>query len=432
MSVDESWALYRQALDASMDGMALLDADGLYVYVNAAHAAVYGFANREELIGQSWRILYDEEGLNYVDEYVFPVLQDQGRWHGRAFGRRRDGSLFPQELSLAFLPDGGLVCVVRDISDHVKAEELTKMSERIIERSSSVVFRCEPTPRWPILYVSANVTAWGYHPEDLLSGNLSFVDILHADDIQRIQAESARYHATALTRWHQQYRIRTADGTVRYVEDETFVMRNPDSSVQYIEGVLHDVTDRRASEAQIAQLGQLVDESSDEIYVFDSDSLLFVQANRRAQQNLGYSLEELRQMKPVDVAPEMTAERLAEAMAHVQARWCIRPSGGAMARPTLSKPASPSSRLAAGQQSWQLSLTSRNASRPRRNAPASFLPWTRCPRVSSSSMRTSAYSTRIRRSSTSWVRLRGASWGRRSPSFLLPPDLRVSIGVPLP
>jgi PAS domain S-box-containing protein len=318
MSNGEMWALYRQALDASMDGMALLDAAGRYVYVNAAHAAVYGFPNREELIGQSWRILYDEEGLNYIDKQIFPVLQDQGKWHGRAIGMRRDGSLFPQELSLAFLPDGGLVCVVRDIADRIKSEELANMSERIIERSSSVVFRCEPTPRWPILYVSANVIAWGYRPEDLLSGNLSFVDILHADDIQRIQAESARFHATSLTRWHQQYRIRTADGTVRYVEDETFVMRNPDGSVQYIEGVLHDVTDRRASEAQIAQLGQLVDESSDEIYVFDSDSLLFVQANRRAQQNLGYSLEELRQMKPVDVAPEMTAERLAEALEPVR------------------------------------------------------------------------------------------------------------------
>jgi len=123
MSAGETWALYRQALDASMDGMALLDAAGRYVYANAAHAAAYGFAHAEDLIGQSWRILYDDEGLHFIDEQVFPVLRSQGRWHGQAVGRRRDGSLFPQELSLAFLPDGGLVCVVRDISDRVLAEQ---------------------------------------------------------------------------------------------------------------------------------------------------------------------------------------------------------------------------------------------------------------------------------------------------------------------
>ncbi|WP_165849362.1 PAS domain S-box protein [Candidatus Cryosericum septentrionale] len=437
MSAGETWALYRQALDASMDGMALLDSAGRYVYANAAHAAAYGFARAEDLIGQSWRILYDDEGLHFIDEQVFPILRSQGRWQGRAVGRRRDGSLFPQELSLVFLPDGGIVCVVRDISDRVKAEELARMSERIIERSSSVVFRCAPTPRWPVLYVSANVTAWGYRPEDLLSGNISFADIVHPEDIQRILGESAQYYATTLIRWNEHYRIVTADGAFRYVDDETIVTRNPDGSVQYAEGVLHDVTERvlaeqaqrlylllsenthdiilfiapngsireantaactaygyahdellrlniqdlrvpearaaipalfaqaingsivfetthmrkdgsafpvevsshgtdyngeqviislirdvterRAREAEIAQLGRAVDESSDEIYVVDGDTLSCVQANLRAQQNLGYSLDELRQMKSVDVAPEMTAERLAEALELVRA-----------------------------------------------------------------------------------------------------------------
>jgi len=61
-----------------MDGMALLDSAGRYVYANAAHA--------EDLIGQSWRILYDDEGLRFIDEQVFPVLRSQGRWQGRAIG----------------------------------------------------------------------------------------------------------------------------------------------------------------------------------------------------------------------------------------------------------------------------------------------------------------------------------------------------------
>ena len=67
MSAGETWALYRQALDASMDGVGLLDSAGCYIYANAMHAAVYGFAHAEDLIGQSWRTLYNDEQLHFID-----------------------------------------------------------------------------------------------------------------------------------------------------------------------------------------------------------------------------------------------------------------------------------------------------------------------------------------------------------------------------
>ncbi|MHB1240639.1 MAG: EAL domain-containing protein, partial [Gammaproteobacteria bacterium] len=52
-----------------------------------------------------------------------PQVEATGRWRGEAVGRRWDGSGFPQELSLTRLDGGGLVCVVRDISDRKHAEE---------------------------------------------------------------------------------------------------------------------------------------------------------------------------------------------------------------------------------------------------------------------------------------------------------------------
>ena len=95
MSACETWALYRQASDTSMDGMVLLDFAGRQVYTSAAHLTTpRGFRRAEDLIRQSWRILYDEQ-LHAINEQVFPVPRSQGRWQGRAIGdktmRQTDG-----------------------------------------------------------------------------------------------------------------------------------------------------------------------------------------------------------------------------------------------------------------------------------------------------------------------------------------------------
>lgn len=49
-------------IDASVNGMAVPDTDGEYVYVDAAYAEQYGYDVPSALVGQDWRPLYDEQG----------------------------------------------------------------------------------------------------------------------------------------------------------------------------------------------------------------------------------------------------------------------------------------------------------------------------------------------------------------------------------
>ncbi|WP_436906747.1 PAS domain S-box protein [Halosimplex marinum] len=121
------------AVEASMDGVALLDADGRYEYVNAAHAAVYGYDDPAALEGEHWRTLYDEAEVERLEAEVLPTVDDDGEWRGELTGRRADGSTFPQEISLTRLDDGGLVCVVRDITDRVRRREELRTERRFVE-----------------------------------------------------------------------------------------------------------------------------------------------------------------------------------------------------------------------------------------------------------------------------------------------------------
>lgn len=111
------------AMAASMDGIGLLDEQGRYIYVNDAHARIYGYDNKDEFTGMKWDVLYDLGQYNILHDDVMPRLRQQGWWRGEAVGTRKDGSRFPQEISLTTLQNGGMICVVRDITGRKKAEQ---------------------------------------------------------------------------------------------------------------------------------------------------------------------------------------------------------------------------------------------------------------------------------------------------------------------
>ena len=112
---------FQRAVEEASDGVAILD-DGEYVYADETHAEMYGFDDRTELLGESWRVLYDDGEADRIETEIMPLLAESGEWQGMVTGSRPDGSTFPAELSLTRLDDGRLVCTVRDETDRLERE----------------------------------------------------------------------------------------------------------------------------------------------------------------------------------------------------------------------------------------------------------------------------------------------------------------------
>jgi PAS domain S-box-containing protein len=119
------------AMEASMDGISILNEDGEYVYMNQAHADVFDY-DAEELLGSTWQRLYDDDETARLEQEVFPVLERNGEWRGETVGQRRDGSPVYQEITLSLLDDDKLICTNRDITTR-------KEREQELERTSSVL-----------------------------------------------------------------------------------------------------------------------------------------------------------------------------------------------------------------------------------------------------------------------------------------------------
>ncbi|TXE16726.1 PAS domain S-box protein [Psychroserpens burtonensis] len=77
----------------------------------------------------------------------------------------------------------------------------------------------------------------------------------------------------------------------------------------YIMALVIDITERKKLEQEKNHLAKIFLESLNEIYVFDTKTLKFINANHGAQNNIGYSLEELKTMTPLDIKPDYTESK---------------------------------------------------------------------------------------------------------------------------
>lgn len=120
-----------KAVESSQNGFALLDRDGSFVYLNNAHVLIFGYDDAAELLGRSWKTLYDTEAVEQVEGEAMSALQVAGTWNGELLAVRPDGSNFVEEIWLTALPDGGLICECQDIGERVEfVKQLQNAKER--------------------------------------------------------------------------------------------------------------------------------------------------------------------------------------------------------------------------------------------------------------------------------------------------------------
>jgi len=75
---------------------------------------------------------------------------------------------------------------------------------------------------------------------------------------------------------------------------------------EHVITIVTDITERKKAEQDLIHWAKIFDESLNEIFIFDTDSLQFIDVNRGALKNMGYNLDELKKMTPVDIKPDFT------------------------------------------------------------------------------------------------------------------------------
>ena len=169
--------------------------------------------------------------------------------------------------------------------------------QSVVDRSPLVVIQWRNAPGWPVIYVSESVRQWGFEPAALLQGRVPFGDLIHPDDLARVEGEVSRFFADGTNDYRQEYRLRTADGRWVWVDDRTSLDRDASGEVLTISGILLDITAQKeallAQREQAELLERFYDLPFIGMAISDPHSRRWLQVNDRLCEILGYPREEL-------------------------------------------------------------------------------------------------------------------------------------------
>ena len=140
----------------------------------------------------------------------------------------------------------GYSFILHSLAEKYENEQIAKRAQLIVENSPAVLFIVDPNKDFKITYISENINRFGYNSKELIQSEVSFLDLLHPDDASWIfQNVKISKTNSGIPAFSGEYRIKKADGTYLWVEDQTTEVHDENGHVILHEGLFQDITDRK-------------------------------------------------------------------------------------------------------------------------------------------------------------------------------------------
>jgi two-component system cell cycle sensor histidine kinase/response regulator CckA len=139
---DEDLRRLLRAVEQSIDGIIIIDLDGIVQFANRAWSEMHQFGECD-LVGSPLSAFHSSEQYESEVEPLLRQVVAAGSRQGRVGHLRRDGSVLPTWMTMTLLRDDsdtpvGILGITRDISDHLRAEERGAQLEEQLRRSQKM------------------------------------------------------------------------------------------------------------------------------------------------------------------------------------------------------------------------------------------------------------------------------------------------------
>ncbi len=316
----ESEEYYRTLVETSPDAIVIVDGGGRIDFASRKAFELFGIPAQTPMKGIPMMNYIEPGEIARVQARLVEILSGRVRPQINEYRlQRHDHRPFWAEVSSAPLCDIagksiGLLLVCRDISDRKQIEAALRENEEkfrlIAENTAETISVLDLDLQFT--YVSPSIFRLrGFTVEESLGQTIQ--QILTPDSLAKIQevfreemaleasgkANPKRSRSLEL----QEYR---KDGSVVWVENSMSFLRNAQGQAIGFLAVSKDISERKQAEIEQKKLLDIIEKSLNEIYLFDAATLKFEYVNQGALRNIGYTLDEMKNMTPLDIKPEYT------------------------------------------------------------------------------------------------------------------------------
>lgn len=256
-----SEADYRLLAENSTDVISRIAKDGTIAYISPSIEAARGWPP-EHYIGGPATVGIHPDDLPGIRDAAMQARATGASIRPLYRSQHRDGTWGWVEASIIPLYDAdgnpdGLIASSRDVSARIEAEQALKEREErlrlVLDATSDGVFDWD-IPSGMVHFSSAIYTMLGYEVDEFPGHVDSWRALVHPDDFAATEALLEAHLADPAVRYRTEYRLRTKDGSWKWVIARGKVVeRKDDGSALRMVGTQGDISDRKAAESALAE-----------------------------------------------------------------------------------------------------------------------------------------------------------------------------------
>lgn len=308
--VEASEAKFKSYTEKSPVAIYTTNTDGDCNYVNETWLKMTGM-NHKEALGKGWLEALHPDDLEDVNINWYKSISSKGRWsfEYRFINKKTKEITWVEGTAKQMFNNNneliGYLGTNVDVTERKKSKEKIEASEAkfrsYTEKSPFVIYTTNIEGECTFLNETwTEISGLGIE-ESLGKG---WMKVLHPDDVDLVNDNWFK-SVESRGKFKYEYRyIHEKDKRIVWVEGTAKEMLNEKNELIGFIGTIIDITDRKKAEFERTRFQETIENSLNEIYIFDAETFQFDYVNNGALLNLGYSLEEIKKLTPIDIAPD--------------------------------------------------------------------------------------------------------------------------------
>lgn len=303
----------RSTLDHMLEGCQIIGFDWRYIYLNHT-AELHNRRPNKELLGKRYMEMWP--GIENTDVFkaIRQVLEKRVHKHFENTFVFPDGTLGWFDLSIQPVPEGVFILSI-DITERKLQEEKLFDSEfrfrKLFENGPFGMVLANKD----FQFRKANpafCNIMGYSEEELQK--FTFKDVSHPEDIIKDLPNIQKLINKEISIYKTEKRYIRKDGQVIWGSLTVSAAYDSDGQFLYNLGIIEDITNRKRVEKELRESEQkyrlLFEDNPHPMWVYDLETLNFLEVNQAAITKYGYSREEFLKMNLKDIRPAGEIEKL--------------------------------------------------------------------------------------------------------------------------